>query len=69
MIIDDLYLASAKSKGARLVSAIDPIKKIKNTGNKGIIYQTALWDSILTVKLRLPVNSTTNNIAELSISS
>jgi hypothetical protein len=28
--------ASAKSKGARLVSAIEPIKNIINTGNKGI---------------------------------
>jgi hypothetical protein len=34
--------ASAKSKGALLVSAIDPIKNIINIGNKGIINQTAL---------------------------
>jgi len=34
--------ASAKSKGARLVSAIDPIKKIINIGNKGTMYQVAL---------------------------
>jgi hypothetical protein len=34
--------ASAKSKGALLVSAIDPMKKIINIGNKGNINQTAL---------------------------
>jgi hypothetical protein len=35
-------LASAKSKGALFVSAIDPIKNIINTGNNGNINQTAL---------------------------
>jgi len=35
-------LASARSKGALLVSAIDPIKKIINIGNKGTMYQVAL---------------------------
>jgi hypothetical protein len=34
--------ASAKSKGARFVSAIDPIKNIINIGNKGTMYQVAL---------------------------
>jgi len=34
--------ASAKSKGGLLVSATDPIKKIKKIGNKGNINQTAL---------------------------
>jgi len=34
--------ASAKSKGALLVSAIDPIKNIINIGNNGIINQIAL---------------------------
>jgi hypothetical protein len=34
--------ASAKSKGALLVSATDPIKNTINTGNKGNINQTAL---------------------------
>jgi len=34
--------ASAKSKGARLVSATEPIKNITNTGNNGKINQTAL---------------------------
>jgi hypothetical protein len=34
--------ASAKSKGALLVSAIDPIKKIINTGNNGTINHIAL---------------------------
>jgi hypothetical protein len=33
--------ASAKSKGALLVSAIDPIKKIKKRGNSGKINHTA----------------------------
>jgi len=34
--------ASARSKGALLVSATDPIKNIKSIGNKGNINQTAL---------------------------
>jgi hypothetical protein len=34
--------ASAKSKGALFVSAIEPIKKIINKGNRGIINQTVL---------------------------
>src|ERR1700759_5376726 len=34
--------ASAKSKGALLVSATDPIKNIINTGNKGIMNHIAL---------------------------
>jgi len=33
--------ASARSKGALFVSATEPIKKIKNTGNNGNINQTA----------------------------
>jgi len=61
--------ASAKSKGALLVSATDPIKKIMNTGNSGNINHITLWASILTVRLKLPVNITTSNIAELKISS
>jgi hypothetical protein len=61
--------ASAKSNGALLVSAIDPIKKIINIGNKGKINQTALCDSIFTVKFKLPVNKIINNIAELKINS
>ena len=43
--------ASAKSKGALLVSAIDPIKNIINIGNKGNINHIALWASIFTVNL------------------
>jgi hypothetical protein len=35
-------IASAKSKGALLVSATDPIKNIMKIGNKGIINQIAL---------------------------
>jgi len=61
--------ASAKSKGALFVSAIDPIKKIINIGNKGIINQIAFCDSILTVKFKLPVKKITIKIAELSINS
>jgi hypothetical protein len=34
--------ASAKSKGALLVSATDPIKNMINTGNKGITNHIAL---------------------------
>jgi hypothetical protein len=34
--------ASAKSKGALLVSAIDPMKNIIKTGNKGTINHIAL---------------------------
>jgi hypothetical protein len=33
--------ASARSKGALFVSAIDPIKNIRNTGNNGNINQIA----------------------------
>ena len=61
--------ASAKSNGGRLVSAIDPIKNIINIGNNGNINQTALCDSTLTVRFKLPVNIITNNRAELSINS
>ena len=62
-------LASAKSKGALFVSAIDPIKKIINTGNKGNNNQTALWDSVQTVKFKFPVIIITINMAELNINS
>ena len=61
--------ASAKSKGALLVSAIEPIKNIIKIGSRGIINHIALCDSIFTVKFRLPVNSTTNNMADVNISS
>ena len=67
--VDLCWLASARSKGGLLVSAIDPIKNIINKGNKGNINQTALCDSTLTVKFKLPVNKTTNSMAELSINS
>ena len=62
-------VASAKSKGALFVSAIDPIKNIINIGNKGITYQIAFCDSTLTVKLKLPDSNITSKIAELKISS
>lgn len=62
-------VASAKSNGALLVSAIDPIKNMINTGNKGTAYQIALWASIITVMSKLPANKTTSSIAELKINS
>jgi len=40
--VEILMIASARSKGALLVSAIDPMKKIKKIGNKGNMNQTAL---------------------------
>lgn len=61
--------ASARSKGALFVSAIDPIKNIINIGNSGTMYQIAFCASVLTVKLRLPDNNITSRIAELRISS
>jgi hypothetical protein len=61
--------ASAKSKGALLVSAIHPIKNIINIGNKGRTKYTIFCDSTFTVRFKLPVNKTTNNIAELKINS
>ena len=61
--------ASAKSKGALLVSATDPIKNIINIGNKGSTYQIALWDSVFTVRFKLPVNIITKSIAELNTNS
>ena len=62
-------LASARSKGALFVSATEPIKNIRNTGNNGTINHIALWVSMPTVRLRLPVSSITSNIAELKINS
>ena len=62
-------IASAKSKGGLLVSAIDPIKNIINKGNKGTINQTALCASTLTVRFKLPVNIIIINRAELNINS
>lgn len=67
--MDNNQLASARSKGALLVSAIEPIKNIINIGNKGITYQIALWASIITVISKLPAKNTTNRIAELKINS
>jgi hypothetical protein len=61
--------ASAKSKGALLVSAIHPIKNIINIGNKGKTKNTTFCASTLIVKFKLPVNRITTNIAELNISS
>ncbi len=61
--------ASAKSKGALFVSAMDPIKNIIKIGKSGTIYQIAFCASVLTVKLKLPDNNITSKIAELKISS
>jgi hypothetical protein len=61
--------ASAKSKGALLVSATEPIKKIINTGNKGSINQTALCDSTFILRFKLPVKKIINKIAELKTNS
>jgi hypothetical protein len=61
--------ASAKSKGALLVSAIDAIKNIANNGNKGKIDQTIFCISIITLKFKVPVINTINNKAELNINS
>ena len=61
--------ASARSNGALLVSATEPIKNITKTGKSGIMNHMDLWASMLTVKFKLPVNNITSSIAELSISS
>ena len=61
--------ASARSKGALFVSAIDPMKNTRNIGNRGTIYQIALWASIITVISKLPDSKTTSKIAELKINS
>lgn len=61
--------ASARSKGALLVSAIHPIKKIMNRGNSGNKKYIVFCASMLTVRLRLLVNKATNNITELNINS
>lgn len=62
-------LASAKSMGARLVSASAPIKKIINIGNKGIANQIVFWASTIALMFKLPVSSIINKIAELNINS
>ena len=62
-------IASAKSNGALLVSATDPIKKIKKIGNKGTTNQIVFWASIFIVKFKLLVSKTTKSITELNINS
>lgn len=42
--------ASARSKGALLVSAIEPMKNITNTGNRGKINHIAFWASTIFIK-------------------
>jgi hypothetical protein len=61
--------ASAKSKGALFVSAIDPIKNIINIGNIGNKNKTAFCVSILIVKFKLPVNNIIIKIADVNINS
>jgi hypothetical protein len=61
--------ASAKSKGALLVSAIEAMKKIKNKGNNGNINQVAFCISTITLKFKVPVNKTIKSKAELKINS
>jgi hypothetical protein len=61
--------ASAKSKGALFVSATAPIKNIINIGNNGNTNHVDLCNSIISVKLRLPVIIIIINKAELSTSS
>ena len=61
--------ASAKSNGALLVSAIQPIKNIINIGNKGKIKKTTFCASTFIVKFKLPVIKITINMAELNINS
>ena len=47
--------ASAKSKGALFVSATAPIKNIINIGNNGNTNHVDLCNSMISIKLRLPV--------------
>ena len=73
IIIEETFsligLASARSMGARLVSARAPIKNTINIGINGITYQVCVWSSIITVIFKLPVKSITSKIAELNINS
>ena len=61
--------ASAKSNGALLVSAIQPIKNIMNIGSRGKTKKTTFCASTLIVKFKLPVSKITISIAELKINS
>jgi hypothetical protein len=61
--------ASAKSKGALFVSAIDAIKNIINKGYKGNINHIHFCISTILVKFKVPANKTTNNKIELKINS
>lgn len=54
--------ASGKSKGARLVSASDEIKKISARGNNGKINQIDRCANTISVKLKDPTQSTTGKI-------
>lgn len=61
--------ASAKSKGALLVSAIAPIKNIYNIGSNGKANQTIFWNSTFAFKFKLLVIIIITIITELSINS
>ena len=61
--------ASARSKGALFVSAIQAIKNTIKIGNRGNKNHTAFWYSTIDVKFKLPVNKITINTAELKINS
>jgi hypothetical protein len=61
--------ASAKSKGALLVSATADIKNIIYNGYKGIINQIDFCISIMILKFNDPHKITTNKSTELKINS
>lgn len=52
---------SAKSKGARLVSATQVTNQIKETGNIKNLNQIDSWDSPTSKKLNLPTRNKGNN--------
>jgi len=61
--------ASAKSKGALFVSAMDAIKNMANNGNKGIKNHIIFCISIITLRFKVPVIKTISSNAELNINS
>jgi len=48
---------SAKSKGARLVSATQVTNQIKETGNIRNLSHIVLWDSLISKNLNLPTRN------------
>jgi hypothetical protein len=61
--------ASAKSNGARLVSAIAPIKNIYSIGSNGQANHTMFWNSTFSFKFKLLVIIIITIITELIINS